>query len=140
MGLLTLTAYVNLAPNTCADRWGCLQEKCIFDTSEADAKAAVAAAEEAKRNKSLTLLGRVLSGCVIGAGWDEDESMHGVHGGRLYWDTCCEPDCERSFAGMVIAEPTRSGGAILGDTIAQVCAASVLLACQRLQFSKSGLS
>ena len=94
-----------------------LQEPCVFDTSEADAKAAVAAAAAAAAERAAPpkLLERLLSGCVIGAGWDEDESMHGVHGGRLYWDACAEPAREDSHAGF--AEST--GSAVLGDTLAQ---------------------
>jgi hypothetical protein len=88
----------------------------VFDTSEADAKAAVAAAAAAaERAAPPKLLERLLSGCVIGAGWDEDESLHGVHGGRLYWDACVEPAREDSHAGF--AEST--GGAVLSDTLAQ---------------------
>jgi len=92
------------------------QEPCVFDTYEADAKAAVAAAAAAaERAAPPKLLERLLSGCVIGAGWDEDESMHGVHGGRLYWDACAEPAREDSHAGFAES----SGGAVLSDTLAQ---------------------
>lgn len=92
----------------------------MFDTSEADAKAAARAAEEeAARAKPMGLLERLLSGCAIGAGWDDDESMHGVHGGRLYWDACCD-ERERSRAcGLASVEGTCSGSAHLGDTLAQ---------------------
>ncbi|KAK9835211.1 hypothetical protein WJX81_006055 [Elliptochloris bilobata] len=95
------------------------EEKCVFDTSEADAKAAAAAVEaKAARAKPLGIMEYLLSGCMIGAGWDEDESMHGVHGGRLYWDACCEP--ERSRTGKASGgDPTCSGAAPLGNTLAQ---------------------
>lgn len=92
----------------------------MFDTSEADARAAARAAEEeAAKAKPAGFLERLLSGCAIGAGWDEDESMHGVHGGRLYWDACAdERERPRAF-GLASVEGTTGGAAHLGDTMAQ---------------------